>query len=127
MAIRPCCLLGLQRLLLTRPWSRHRWKNAYTPAPWWEAHRHRRLLTPLSTRQRTPVQQPGWASQQTPDMAVLIRQQSETAPFEPGWVSDPNAFVHRWQDGSWQWTLALWRQPLPAEELERVISSMPGS
>lgn len=65
------------------------------------------------------------APEEAPSMAVLIRQQPDTPPFEPGWVADPNAFVHRWQDGIWQWTLALWGRPLSPEELERVIGSMP--
>ncbi len=64
------------------------------------------------------------APQETPAMAVLIRQQPDTAPFEPGWVADPQAFVHRWQDGNWQWTLALWGRPLSPDELERVKGSM---
>jgi len=49
---------------------------------------------------------------------MLIRQPLDTAPFEPGLVADPQAFVHHWQDGNWQWTLALWGQSLSPEELE---------
>ncbi|MFE2061986.1 hypothetical protein ACFXDH_06210 [Streptomyces sp. NPDC059467] len=61
----------------------------------------------------------------TPTMAVLIRQRPDTPFFEPGWVADPEAFVHHWKDSTWQWTLALWGRPLTPEELERVINSMP--
>ena len=62
----------------------------------------------------------------TPAMAVLIRQQPDTPLFEPGWVADPRTFAHRWRDGDWLWTLALWGRPLSPEELGRVVSSMPG-
>jgi hypothetical protein len=60
----------------------------------------------------------------TPTMAVLIRQQPDTPYFEPGWVADPRTFAHRWQDGIWQWTLALWGRPLSPDELDRVVGSM---
>ncbi|MFJ9424674.1 hypothetical protein [Streptomyces sp. NPDC101249] len=63
----------------------------------------------------------------TPEMAVLIRQPPHAPPFEPGWVADPEAFVHRWRDGAWQWTLALWGRPLTPDELARVTASLPAS
>lgn len=61
----------------------------------------------------------------TPTMAALIRRQPDTPPFEPGWVADPRTFVHRWEDGTWLWTLALWGRPLSPDELDQVIGSMP--
>ncbi|MEU7321911.1 hypothetical protein ABZ682_15335 [Streptomyces griseoviridis] len=63
----------------------------------------------------------------TPSMAVLIRQPPHTPPYEPGWVADPETFVHRWRDGTWQWTLALWGRPLTPEELARVTGSIAAS
>ncbi|MFC9928738.1 hypothetical protein [Streptomyces sp. NPDC127190] len=62
----------------------------------------------------------------TPAMAVLVRQRPDAPLFEPGWVADPEAYVHHWADGTWQWTLALWGRPLTPEELDRVVASLPG-
>ncbi|MER6358187.1 hypothetical protein ABT186_42040 [Streptomyces sp. NPDC001634] len=60
-----------------------------------------------------------------PSMAMLIRQPPNTPLYQPGWVSDPETYVHHWQDADWQWTLALQGRPLTREELERVIASLP--
>ncbi|MCX5234872.1 hypothetical protein [Streptomyces prunicolor] len=136
------------------PDSRFQWNNAVEAAE--EAHRRRRDEVAAYYDQRplpVPAFWPGGldhaepgvfdgdlatgllaidlynddAPDDTPTMATLIRQRPNTPLFEPGWVSDPQAFVHHWQDGTWQWTLALWGRPLSPDELDRVIDSMPAN
>ncbi|MEU4153123.1 hypothetical protein [Streptomyces sp. NPDC026659] len=65
------------------------------------------------------------APESTPSMAVLIRRPLNSPSFEPGWVSDPSAYVHHWADARWSWTVALWGRPLTEAEFSRVVSSMP--
>ncbi|WP_235502945.1 hypothetical protein, partial [Kitasatospora sp. Root187] len=68
-----------------------------------------------------------------PTGAQLIRQPLAEPGYDGGWAADPGTYLHRWQDGRWQWTIAVTGRPLTpaqlaavAEELATSVSGWPG-
>jgi hypothetical protein len=58
---------------------------------------------------------PGWP--------VLDRRPHDATPYV---AQQPHRHVHRWADERWQWALDV-DEPLPDEELWRVVASIPSS